>query len=94
MSGVDDDVRGYRVHGRVQGVGFRFWARLLAGSFRVRGTVRNLPDGSVEIVAVGSPAALATFEDALTKGPTRGRVESVERWQPPAASYQGFEIIG
>jgi acylphosphatase len=47
--------------GRVQGVGFRYTARSVAGGFAVSGYVCNLPDGRVELVAEGEPRELAAF---------------------------------
>ncbi len=59
----DSDARRVEVHfsGRVQGVGFRYTARSLAGSFDVLGYVRNLPDGRVLLVAEGASAELDRF---------------------------------
>lgn len=51
--------------GRVQGVGFRFTARRIASNFPVGGTVRNLADGRVELVAEGADEDLDSFLDAL-----------------------------
>jgi acylphosphatase len=71
--------RGYRVVGRVQGVGFRHWARGTAARLGLSGSVRNLPDGSVEVQARGRSDALRAMEDALRGGPPAARVECVER---------------
>lgn len=56
-----------RVHyqGRVQGVGFRFTAARLAPGFDVSGSVRNLPDGRVELEAQGEPDRLGEFLAAI-----------------------------
>jgi acylphosphatase len=70
--------RGFRVVGRVQGVGFRQWTRRTAERLGLSGTVRNLPDGSVEVWATGSNAALHELESALRKGPLAARVDRVE----------------
>jgi acylphosphatase len=51
--------------GHVQGVGFRFTVRALAPGFEVTGTVRNLPDGRVELVAEGDRAELEAFQEAI-----------------------------
>lgn len=84
--------RTYRLHGRVQGVGFRWWTRSQADRLGIRGTVRNDPDGSVVVVAVGDTAALATFRDLLERGPTGAQVEQIEETDGPAGTYVGFRI--
>jgi acylphosphatase len=53
--------------GRVQGVGFRYTARGLAGAFPVSGSVRNLADGRVELVAEGDVADVEAFLDAVAR---------------------------
>jgi acylphosphatase len=53
--------------GRVQGVGFRYTARRLAGGFPVSGYVRNLADGRVELVAEGDASAVSSFLDAVAR---------------------------
>jgi acylphosphatase len=52
-------------HGRVQGVGFRYTARQIAGRFRVTGYVQNLPDGRVRLVTEGIPGEIDRFLAAL-----------------------------
>jgi acylphosphatase len=52
----------FRITGRVQGVFFRAWTQKTAQELGVVGTVRNLPDGSVEAHASGSPSAMTAFE--------------------------------
>jgi len=70
--------RGYRVHGWVQGVGFRWSACGVAERLGVVGSVRNVPNGSVELMARGSAEALARFEGFLRRGPPLARVDRVE----------------
>lgn len=70
--------RGFLLHGRVQGVGFRWWTRKTADRLGVVGTVKNLPDGSVEVMARAEEDALARFADKLRQGPSVARVEDVE----------------
>jgi acylphosphatase len=90
-----EDVRGYRVSGRVQGVGFRWWTRRTARALGLTGLVRNLPDGSVEVQAGGSPEVLDRLEAALHEGPPAARVERVERIPAdPRARTTGFDIDG
>lgn len=86
--------RAYRITGAVQGVGFRWWTRKLAGDMELRGTVRNAADGSVEVRAEGSPDALDRFEKELRSGPPAARVAEVERVEPGEDGLPaGFEII-
>jgi acylphosphatase len=85
--------RHYRVTGRVQGVGFRWFVADAAGRERIDGYVRNLPDGSVEAVAEGEPDAVARFEAALWRGPSRARVDDVRISESePLAAGDGFSI--
>jgi acylphosphatase len=70
--------RGFRVSGRVQGVGFRQWTRKTAERLGLSGSVRNLPDGSVEVQAAGSAQGLRELEGALWDGPPAARVERVD----------------
>ena len=69
------------VRGRVQGVGFRWWARARAVELGLVGHARNLADGRVEVVAQGDPAALHRLEELLREEPTTtrrpGYIESV-----------------
>jgi acylphosphatase len=67
-----------RVTGRVQGVFFRASTQRQARSLGLVGHARNLPDGSVEVLAVGSPAELAKLRAWLRVGPTAARVASVD----------------
>ena len=67
-----------RVIGSVQGVGFRAWAQLRASRLGVKGYVRNLPDGSVEVVASGDTAALDALLDLLKTGPPGVTVRSLD----------------
>lgn len=65
--------------GRVQGVGFRWWAVGAAQRLGLCGWVRNLTDGTVEILAIGEAAAIDQLAQACRTGPTGARVEDVER---------------
>jgi len=65
------------VFGRVQGVGFRYWTVRKAGEFGLVGWVRNRPDGSVEIFAVGSPEKTNIFLDWCGHGPSGAYVSKV-----------------
>jgi acylphosphatase len=80
------------IRGRVQGVGFRYFARQRADAHRVSGFVRNLPDGSVEVHAEGGTEALAAFEGELRRGPSFGRVEAADVTPLKARGFDAFEI--
>jgi acylphosphatase len=69
----------FRVEGQVQGVGFRYFVRHRASALGLGGRVRNLPDGALEVVAQGTPNALAELEAALWRGPSLARVSRVVR---------------
>jgi acylphosphatase len=69
--------RAYRLTGRVQGVGFRWWARQTAVGLGLRGVVRNDPDGPVWVEAEGDAATMDQFEALLHTGPPGARVEQV-----------------
>ncbi len=83
------------MRGRVQGVGFRFFAERAALELGIRGWVRNMPDGSVETLAEGEDDAVQRYLDRLRKGPLGSRVDSVEVAEvaePPAPGHTSFEI--
>lgn len=67
-----------RVTGRVQGVFFRASTQRKARSLGLAGHARNLEDGSVEVLAVGSHPALGELQSWLGVGPTGARVDSVD----------------
>lgn len=98
VTGSGLEVRGYRVEGRVQGVGFRWWARKTATALGLRGRVRNLMDGSVEVRAAGPSDVLSRLESDLQRGPGPANVTSVERCdvgdrlRDEAAGWTSFEI--
>jgi acylphosphatase len=82
-----------RITGRVQGVGFRWFAREEARDLGLSGRVKNLPDGSVEVVAVGAPPALESLRERLRQGPPGGRVQGIEEQELAILpDEQGFEI--
>jgi len=83
-----------RVSGRVQGVGYRWWAVDTATRLGLVGWVRNADDErAVELVAEGDPAALDTLLARLGSGPSGARVDAVESNRGPAAGgLHRFEI--
>jgi acylphosphatase len=77
-------------NGDVQGVGFRATAKRMADEFQLTGYVKNLPNGSVELVAQGSKDTLEQFLSALRK---RFKIHEVaEKYVRPSAAYSSFEI--
>jgi acylphosphatase len=70
------------VHGRVQGVAFRYYARDYARRRGITGWIRNRPDGTVEVKAEGSPEDLHDFEAWLHEGPPAARVTRVDIRRP------------
>jgi acylphosphatase len=85
--------RRFIVKGRVQGVGFRYFAVQAAQRAGVTGAVRNLRDGSVEAIAEGSLGNLTAFRLELEKGPSFSRVTSVDEQEiQPTNRYTDFEV--
>ena len=66
------------ISGRVQGVYFRVFTQNKAKHFDIKGTVRNLPDGRVEIIAEADPLVIEKFIKWCHKGPVTARVDKVE----------------
>ena len=86
-------LRAYRVTGRVQGVGFRWFTSRAAKELGISGTVQNHPDGSVRVHARGALAVLDQLEATITRGPLAARVEAVERVEPSqTVKADGFRI--
>lgn len=89
MTGSHDCGRGGRarakvlISGRVQGVGFRGFARRYANSLGLAGWVRNLYDGSVEVVVEGERKEISDYIRLLKEGSSWSRVDKVSvEWQP------------
>jgi acylphosphatase len=83
------------IHGRVQGVGYRFFVQEQAETLGLSGWVRNLPDGNVEVSVEGSRAIIELMIEKLKIGPTMARVDSVSvDWQPAQGHLAGFSITG
>ena len=81
------------VRGQVQGVNFRSSTVTQAARLSLAGWVRNLPDGSVEVLAEGPRPVLEQLLAFLRHGPPSARVSGVEpAWQPPTQSFQQFEV--
>lgn len=81
-----------RIHGRVQGVGFRWAARQKALQLGLNGWVRNRADGGVETVAEGPAEALKGFVEWLHRGPDGASVSAVAIRDTDARGESGFQI--
>jgi len=83
------------VHGRVQGVAFRWYTRNQALSLGLTGWVRNLPDGSVRILAEGPRPDLEIFCDWTARGPDHARIDRRDiSWSEAAGKFDDFLITG
>jgi acylphosphatase len=84
------ECRLYRITGRVQGVWFRESTRQQAEPLAITGYAKNLPDGSVEVLACGEPDALDRLGNWLHRGPAMARVDRVDCEDAEAAPPVSF----
>jgi acylphosphatase len=91
---LEEVVRRFLVHGKVQGVFFRHSTRVEAERLAIRGIARNLPDGSVEVIARGTAPAIQELWVWLHRGPARARVDAVQELAPRSVDTMpaGFEV--
>ncbi len=81
------------ISGRVQGVSFRAWTKSQADLLGIKGWVRNLDDGRVEVIAQGDDAILEKFRGLLAQGSPLSRVEDIEcNWIEYEKTYDKFEL--
>ncbi len=81
-----------RVWGVVQGVGYRYFVRNVATSLGLGGYVRNIPDGSVEVVAEGDRSLIGALIEELKIGPRYAHVERVDvKWEEPKNEFRSFD---
>ena len=79
--------------GNVQGVGFRYSVRQIAKGFDVTGSVRNLPDGRVELLAAGEEDEVRSFLEAIGQSELRAHIKKQsEAPLPNPPPFRGFEI--
>ena len=82
-----------RIHGLVQGVGFRYSTIVRARRLKLSGYARNMPDGSVEVVAEGPKSELDSLLAWLRHGPPSAVVDRVDhRYRPFSGSYADFGV--
>jgi acylphosphatase len=87
--------RRFLVRGRVQGVGFRWFAEREAHTLQIAGWVRNNPDGSVEVLAMGTREQLSGMRSRLREGPRAARVDDIEESDAePVAGLNTFQVRG
>jgi acylphosphatase len=80
--------------GHVQGVGFRYTARTVATGFEITGTIRNLPDGRVELTAEGARLELEEFRLAILDAGLAGFIRGEQvTWAAAKNEFRGFEIV-
>lgn len=80
--------------GTVQGVGFRYAVKSVAPGFEVNGTVRNLPDGRVELQAEGPREELEAFRQAVRDSGLEHFIRDEQvRWSEASGEFRGFEIV-
>ncbi len=94
MAGADSAVRArVLVAGRVQGVAYRAFAREVASRAGLRGGVRNLDDGRVEVEVEGERAAVEAILEALRTGPPLARVDRLDvQWHAATGADSDFRI--
>jgi acylphosphatase len=81
-----------RVTGIVQGVGFRYFVRNAATALGLGGSVRNRPDGSVEVVAEGARGLVDELIRQLRVGPRYASVAGIDiQWEEPRKDFSGFD---
>ncbi len=81
------------IHGRVQGVNFRYYTMQEANSLGLTGWVRNLRSGQVEVLAEGRRPALDRLHGFLQRGPSSARVNRVDvQWGLAEGSFRSFNI--
>ncbi len=84
--------RHYIVKGRVQGVGFRFFTRRLAEQLDIKGWVKNLENGAVEVHAEGDENSMEQFFRKIKRGPSLAFVQEVEAGEVKPEGYRDFSL--
>ncbi len=85
--------RKFTISGEVQGVGYRFFAQRSSAAHQIRGYVKNLKDGRVEVLAEGTAKSVEAFRFDLAAGPRHSRVGTIEELViDPSGLYSTFRI--
>jgi acylphosphatase len=85
----------FRVHGRVQGVGYRWFIARHAVNLRLTGCARNLADGTVEVTAQGAAESIDALEEWIRRGPEFAEVTDVEKAEilDDVELYKTFDVM-
>lgn len=96
MAGANAKIaKKFTVKGRVQGVGFRYFADRVASELGISGYVKNLWDGNVEVYAIGEIVAVEELKRQLAEGPRSARVTGIEETDASVDKrYNRFGIEG
>ena len=89
---ASQSARRWFIRGRVQGVGFRYFAQRAADELGLHGYARNLDDGRVEVYAAGPEDRLSKLYSMLLTGPRWADVRGVDEQEAEVHSYSSFEI--
>jgi len=81
------------IEGRVQGVGYRYSAKMKAEALGIRGSVQNLPDGSVFVTAQGEEEAMDKFVRWCYKGPSDAIVRNIEKVKGKTEEFSEFRVL-
>jgi acylphosphatase len=90
----EKSARRWFVRGRVQGVGYRYFAQKSALNLGLRGYTRNLDDGRVEVYAAGTAEQLDEYAGLLHQGPRWADVHGVTQEEAALERHTSFEIVG
>ena len=81
------------IEGRVQGVGFRVSTKMEAESLDIRGSVQNVSDGSVFVIALGEKIAMENFLSWCYKGPSSAIVKKIKVFRGKTEEFNEFRVI-
>ena len=81
------------IEGRVQGVGYRYSAKIKADSLSIGGIVKNMSDGTVFVTAQGKKEAMENFLEWCFKGPSGAIVKNIEKVYGKTEDFSGFRIL-
>ena len=79
--------------GRVQGVGYRYYTKIKAESLNIRGSVKNMRDGTVFVIAQGQKNAMEIFLKWCYKGPPGAIVSKIDKVRGKTEDFTGFVVI-